>query len=158
VNTVVKTENGITHVGIAYFIVTPSFPTGGSLSATIANEGYISVNGENVLYPSIGVNSAGKGAVAFSLVGPDFFPSAAYAPIDVENGAGDVHVAAAGTGPDDGFSGYNFFTGGNTGRWGDYSAAVADATGTIWLAHEFIPNTPRTQLANWGTFVSHVTP
>jgi hypothetical protein len=158
VNTVVKTENGITHVGIAYFIVTPSFPTGGSLSATIANQGYISVNGENVLYPSIGVNSAGKGAVAFSLVGPDFFPSAAYAPIDVENGAGDVHVAAAGTGPDDGFSGYNFFTGGNTGRWGDYSAAVADATGTIWLAHEFIPNTPRTQLANWGTFVSHVTP
>jgi hypothetical protein len=158
VNTVVKTENGITHVGIAYFVVTPSFPTGGSLSATIAKQGYISVNGENVLYPSIGVNSAGKGVVAFSLVGPDFFPSAAYAPVDAVNGAGDVHVAAAGTGPDDGFSGYNFFTGGNTGRWGDYSAAVADAAGTIWLGHEFIPNTPRTQLANWGTFISHVTP
>jgi hypothetical protein len=158
VNTVVKTENGITHVGIAYFIVTPSFPDGGTLSATIAKQGYISVNGENVLYPSIGVNSAGKGVVAFSLVGPDFFPSAAYAPIDATNGAGDVHVAAPGAFPDDGFSGYRFFSGGNVGRWGDYSAAVADANGTIWLGHEFIPNAPRVLLANWGTFVSHVTP
>src|SRR5712691_1275360 len=158
VNTVVKTENGITHVGIAYFVVSPSFPTGGSLSATIAKQGYISVNGENVLYPSIGVNSAGKGVVGFSLVGRDFFPSAAYAPIDAVNGVGDVHVAAAGAAPDDGFSGYNFFTGGNTGRWGDYSAAVADSSGTIWIGHEFIPNAPRTLLANWGTFVSHVTP
>jgi hypothetical protein len=158
VNTVVKTENGSTHVGIAYFIVTPTLPNGGSLSATIAKQGYISVNGENVLYPSIGVNSAGSGVVGFSLVGPDFFPSAAYAPIDAVNGAGAVHVAAAGTGPDDGFSGYNFFSGGNTGRWGDYSAAVADAAGTIWIGHEFIPNTPRVLLANWGTFVSHVTP
>ena len=81
-----------------------------------------------------------------------------YSPIDAVNGAGDVHVAAAGAGPDDGFSGYNFFSGGNTGRWGDYSAAVADSSGTIWIGHEFIPNAPRTLLANWGTFVSHVTP
>jgi hypothetical protein len=158
VNTVVKTENGITHVGIAYFIVTPSFPNGGSLSATIAKQGYISVNGQNVLYPSIGVNSAGKGVVGFSLVGPDFFPSAAYAPIDAVNGAGDVHVAAAGAFPDDGLSGYRFFSGGNVGRWGDYSAAVADSSGKIWIGHEYIPNSPRTQLANWGTFVSQVTP
>jgi len=157
VNTVVKTENGITHVGIAYFVVTPSF-VGGALTATMAKQGYVSVNGNNVLYPSIGVNAAGKGVIAFSLVGPDFFPSAAYTHIDATNGAGDVHVAAAGAAPDDGFSGYTFFSGGNTARWGDYSAAVADASGNIWLGHEFIPSAPRTLLANWGTFISRVTP
>jgi hypothetical protein len=43
VNTVVKTENGITHVGIPYFIVTPSF-TGSALGAVIANQGYLSAS------------------------------------------------------------------------------------------------------------------
>ncbi len=157
VNTVVKTPNGPTRVGTAYFIVTPSLSSG-SLEATMANQGYVAVNQENVLFPSIGVNSAGKGVMTFTLVGPDFFPSAAYASIDAVNGAGAVHIAGPGAGPEDGFTGYGFFGGSRTARWGDYSAAVADAAGAIWLGVEYIPNAPRSVLANWGTFVSHVTP
>ncbi len=154
VETVVKTANASTHAGIAYFVVTPSV-AGGTLSATIAKQGYVSLNRENVLYPTIGVNAAGKGVIDFSLAGPDFFPSSAYASIDAVNGTGDIHIGAAGAGPEDGFTGY---FGGNVARWGDYSYAVADADGTIWTANEFIPNAPRTVAANWGTFISHVTP
>jgi hypothetical protein len=45
------------------------------------------------------------------------------------------------------------------GRWGDYGAAVADdESGNIWMASEYIPNAPRTVNANWGTFVTQVTP
>jgi len=148
VNTVVKTQNGPTRVGIAYFIVTPSSASG-QAAGTIANQGYVAVNQENVMYPSIGVNAAGKGVMAFTLVGPDYYPSAAYAPIDAINGVGAVHIAGAGSGPDDGFTGYRVYGGNGTGRWGDYSAAVADSDGSIWTAAEYIPNAPRTILANW---------
>ncbi len=157
VNSVVKTPNGPTRVGIAFFVVQPLDPNG-ILSASVVKQGYVAVNQENVLFPSIGVNAAGKGAITFTLVGPDFFPSQAFARIDAVGGAGDVRVAGAGAGPEDGFSGYEAFGGADVARWGDYSAAVADADGSIWTAAEFIPNAPRTLLANWGTFVSRVIP
>jgi hypothetical protein len=157
-NTVIKTKNGPTRVGIAYFIIAPSV-SGGDLSASVINQGYVAVNQNNVMYPSIGVNAAGKGVMTFTLVGPDFYPSAAYSQIDAVNGAGDVHIAGAGASPEDGFSGYHFFgSESRISRWGDYSAATADGEGNIWMAAEYIPNTPRTVLANWGTFVSKVTP
>ena len=64
-----------------------------------------------------------------------------------------------GVGPADGFTG-DPAQGApdNVERWGDYSAAVADSSGHIWLATEYIPNGPRTVLANWGTFVMRVSP
>src|SRR5262249_32258569 len=156
VNTVVKTPNGPTRVGVAYFIVSPS-SAGGQAGGSIAGQGYVSVNQGSVLYPSIGVNASGQALICFTVVGPNNFPSAAYASVST-SGAGSVHVAGAGAGPEDGFSGYTAFGGARTARWGDYSAAVADADGSIWLANEYIPNAARTSLANWGTFVSHVTP
>jgi len=157
VNSVVKTPNGPTRIGIAFFIVTPSV-SGGTLAASVGKQGYVAVNQNNVLFPSIGVNAAGKGVMSFTLVGPSFFPSAAYAAVDAVTGAGDVHIASSGAGPDDGFTGYHFFGGFRTARWGDYSAAVAGPDGTIWLATEYIPNKPRSVLANWGSFISSVTP
>jgi hypothetical protein len=158
VNTVVKTANGPTRVGIAYFVAAPSV-SGGQVAATMVTQGYVSVDHENVLFPAIGINSAGKGAMTFTLVGPDFYPSAAYVLIDATNGASAVHIAQAGAGPEDGASGY-FLTpaDGRTARWGDYSAAAVDASGNVWLGTEYIPNTPRTLYENWGTFISRVTP
>jgi len=156
----VRTKNGPTHAGIAYYIVEPSV-SGGEVSATMLNNGYIAVNGAHVSYPSVAVNADGKGVIAFSLTSLDFYPSVGYVTID-ENGAGDVvHVAASGAYPQDGFSGYYAFGGGRdprTSRWGDYSAAVADENGDVWFAAEYIPNLPRSLLANWGTFVGVVTP
>ena len=157
VNTVVKTENAPTRNGIAYFVLTPGFSSG-AVSATMVKQGYISVNKAHTVYPSVAVNSAGVGAIAFTLSSKDMYPSAAYAPIDASGAVGDVHIAAAGELPEDGFSGYAAFGGSRVSRWGDYSAAVADESGHIWMATEFIPDTARTSLANWGTYIAHLVP
>lgn len=138
--------------GIAWFVVEPNFDDG-ALAARIKKQGYVSVQGNNVYYPSIGVTDEGKGVMTFSLSGVDFFPSSAYLKIN-EHGVGSIHIAAAGVAPEDGFSGYPEFGGGGSGRWGDYSAAVADGN-TVWFASEYIPG-PRTVLANWGTFIGHL--
>jgi hypothetical protein len=167
-NTVVKTDSGPSHVGSAYFVVTPS-TSGNQVAGTLATQGYLAVNQENLLYPSIGVTSAGQAIYTATLAGPDYFPSAVYTTISSVGGPSNVRLAAAGLGPDDGFTGYPPF-GGPTGRWGDYSAAVADASGNVWTADEYIGQTctsatflqdttcggTRTILANWGTRISKV--
>ena len=141
--------------GTAFFILSPSL-SGGSLTGSMVNQGYVALKGADLMYPSVGVNSAGKGVMVFSLAGLDFFPSAAYTSIDAVNGAGEIHIAGLGSGPEDGFTGYKFFGGNGIARWGDYSAAVAAPNGSIWMAAEYIPNLPRTELANWGTLVGNV--
>lgn len=156
-NTVVKTQNGPDRTGAAFFILTPSF-IGGQVEATVFNQGYVAINSpsqNSVMYPSIGVNSSGKAVIAFSVVGQDFFPSAAFATLDANSGAGPIVISGPGAFPDDGFSGYFPF---RVARWGDYSAAVADENGAIWFGNEMIPNAPRTLFANWGTFITKVTP
>jgi hypothetical protein len=153
-NSVVKPDNGPVRTGTAWFILSPT-STPGSVSATVANQGYVVADRENLLYPAIGVNTSGKGVISFTLVGPDFFPSAAYATLDATKGAGDIQISGPGALPDDGFTG---LAGARVGRWGDYSSAAADENGNIWLATEYIPNLPRTVNANWGTFVTEVAP
>lgn len=156
VNTIIQTPGGPSRVGIAYFLVRPGW-RGSHLAATMASQGYVSVAKENVLYPSIGVNASGQAIMSFSLSGPGYFPSAAYAAISADGKAGKVHIAGAGAAPEDGFSGYKAFGGAGTARWGDYSAAVAAPDGSIWMAAEYITPRPRTFFANWGTFITHVT-
>jgi hypothetical protein len=159
-NSSAKTENGPIRTVAAWFILSPT-SANGTVSASVVNQGYIAINNpdqESVLYPSVAVNSSGKGVVAFSVVGKDFFPSAGYAPIDV-NGVGAIRISGPGALPEDGFSGYPQFPPGfRTGRWGDYSAASADESGAIWMGNEYIPNAPRTVNANWGTFIARFTP
>src|SRR5579859_1592351 len=155
-NTVVQTETGPARVGVAYFVVQPGWHNG-NLTARMTNQGYVSLANENVLFPSIGVNADGNAVMAFSVSGPDYFPSTGYAIIRAHGEAGKVHIAGLGTAPDDGFTGYQVF-GGPPGRWGDYSAAVAGPDCSIWMAAEYIPNAPRTLLANWGTFITNVNP
>jgi len=160
VPTSAKTQNGPVRAAAAWFILSPAL-SGGAVSASVVNQGYIAIDGpnqQNVLFPSVAVNSQGKGVVAFSVVGLDFFPSAGYAPIDV-NGTGAIRISALGALPDDGFTGYaQFGASSRVGRWGDYSAAVSDENGTIWMGNEYIPNAPRTVNANWGTFIGGFTP
>jgi hypothetical protein len=143
--------------GIAWFGVKPQF-NHGAVSGKVVQQGYIAVKGENVIYPSLafGGQDQNQGALVFTLVGPDYFPSAAFVKLG-EDGTSAVHIAANGTAPDDGFSGYVFYSGGNVGRWGDYSAAVSDGN-SVWLATEYIPNLPRTSLANWGTSIIKLNP
>ena len=82
VNTIIRTSNGKStktdRSGIAYFIVTPSTPTASTVAGTIAKQGYLALgNNDNLLFPSIGVNAAGKGVMTFSISGHHYFPSAA---------------------------------------------------------------------------------
>lgn len=169
VNSVVQTPNGPTRVGIAYFEVAPT-ATSSSLSATMATQGYVAVNQENTMYPSIGVNANGGAVMVFTVVGPDYYPSAAY--YDLTGGDGNIHIAGAGQGPEDGFTGYRAFGGGGSSRWGDYTAAVAGSDGSIWMATEYIGQScsdaqfaadttcggTRSYYANWGTYISDVQP
>jgi len=153
--------------GIEYFSVN----TGAT--PTLASQGYVGLGNGNVIYPAIGITSSGTGVMAFTVVGSDFYPSAGYATISA-SGIGPIHIAAAGQGPQDGFSGYKLY--GNTPgvarpRWGDYGAAVAVGN-QVWLASEYIGQSctfsqykasnfrcgnTRTALGNWGTRVSLVT-
>lgn len=160
-DTIVKTPTGSSQVGIAYYMVAPSVDGTGAVSALVVKQGYVSVNGDSVTRPSLGVTSLGKVVLGVSLIGPDYFPSAAYATFDDSAGSAPtaLHVAAAGAVPADGFTGYPSegpFNG--VERWGDYGFAAADAN-SVWIANEWIPGLVLgLDIANWGTYVSKVTP
>jgi len=152
--------------GFTYFSVAPGVDRDGQVSGQVNRQGYVTVAGNTLSYPSFGINSTGGSAITCTLVGPDFYPSAAYVTLDSHLRAGPVHVASAGVAPDDGFTGYlSTDKDGNpvqgVARWGDYSQAQPDEDGNIWLAQEMISarsNTQRSLLANYGTFISKVTP
>ncbi len=166
--------NSNTKAGIEWFIVSPSSDN----HARLVGNGYLTVPNNNVIYPAVGVRPDGQGVIAFTLVGADYYPSAAFASIS-KDGVGNVQVAAAGAGPADGFSGTFLYNYPNPPRprWGDYGAAVVDGQ-NIWIASEYIGqscsladymvNTPaspfgscnktRTSLANWDTRITEVNP
>jgi hypothetical protein len=172
-DTIVKVDKQ-EKAGIAYFVVKPDVKKNGRVDGDITKQGYVALAGNNVTYPAIAVLPSGKGIMAFTLVGQDYYPSAAYVSID-SKGVGDIHVAAAGLGSQDGFSGYNAFASSGVARprWGDYGAAVTDGS-NIWIASEYIAQTctltqyltgaigscggTRTSLANWATRITGVTP
>jgi hypothetical protein len=125
----------------------------------VFRQGYIQVNGNHLLRPAIAVNPQGKGAIVVTLVGQDYYPSAAFVPIDSVSTSSTLQVVGTGTGPEDGFSGYFDTTQVGVARWGDYSGAVAAADGSIWMATEYIPpNLGPIGKANWGTYVIHYVP
>jgi hypothetical protein len=161
--------NGQAQAGLAYFIIAPKLTSPEHVRGEVLREGYVSVANNNATYGALGVTTGGKGVLTFTLVGQDHFPSSAYVFVDVAHGASDIHVAAEGVGPQDGFTEYPFVSGQNRPRWGDYSSAVA-VGGTVWLETEYIAQTctlsqylsdftcggTRGQLGNWGTFITAV--
>ena len=163
--------NGHVQAGIEWFAARPHLTADG-VNAQLVNQGYIGAADTNLTYPALAVNENGVGVVAFTLVGTNDFPSAAYAPFSAKVGAGEIHIAAAGVGPDDGFTSYKAFVGNPPRtRWGDYGAAVVDGA-TVWMASEYIGQTctfaqylsgafgscggTRTSLGNWGTRITEV--
>jgi hypothetical protein len=156
--------NGEIHAGAAWFEVN----TGGS--GSIAAQGYIGVTNNNVIYPSIAVLPSGFGAVAFTLVGRDYFPSAAELNF-TNTPSGALHITGAGAGPQDGFTEYKFLSDPFPlqPRWGDYGAAVTDGT-NLWVASEWIAQTcsinkfsqdptcggTRGTLGNWSTRIARI--
>jgi hypothetical protein len=146
-------------VGGAYAILSPTFRNN-VLAAPVLRQGYLLTQGNHLMRPAIAVTAQGRGAIAMTLVGPGYFPSAAYVTIDTYSTGTTVQLASAGAGPEDGFTGYPDAGFPETGiaRWGDYSTAAVAPDGSIWMTTEFIPNAPRTQLANWGTYIAQYIP
>src|SRR5437763_14036293 len=125
------TLNTVNKAGIEWFIVKPSVSSAG-VTGSVALQGYLGLANNNLTYPAIGVTTSGRGVMAFTVVGGDYYPSAGYAGIDAKIGAGDIHVAAEGLGPDDGFTGYKAQVGNPPRtRWGDYGAAAVDGN-SVW--------------------------
>ena len=165
--------------GIAWFAVDPSMNRRGRLDGKVKKQGYLALANNNLTYPAIAMGKNGKGAIAFTVVGEDYYPSAGYVTIDSRGKVGPIHIAADGLGPSDGFTSYKAFVGDPPRtRWGDYGAAVTDGH-NIWIASEYIAQTcdlgeylsadtfpvgfglcgnTRTSLANWATRISKVHP
>jgi hypothetical protein len=155
---------GQVEAGVEWFIINPN--AGGS--GRVDSQGYLALAGNNLLFPAIAVTPSGKGVMAFSVAGNDYYPSAGYATIDAQNGVGNIHIAAAGLGPLDEFADYQFFQYDDP-RFGDFGAAVADGN-TIWIGSEYIANTgtlnqfladptlggTRSLYTNWNTRLSQV--
>jgi len=99
VNTVVKTSNGPTQTGIAWFSVDAK-------KGTMSNQGYVAVNNQSVFFPSIAMNSSGTGAMTFSPSGTGYYPSSAYVRIGSGGTTGPVRITGGGAAPADGFTGY----------------------------------------------------
>lgn len=139
-------------VGGAYIVMSPTLRSG-VLAATVLNQGYLFVNKNHILRPALAVNAQGRGAIAATLVGPDWFPSAAFIPLETYLAPSVINVASLGTAPEDGFTGYPDYYALGVARWGDYNSAVAASDGSIWLGSQFIGSYLRTEFANWNTFV-----
>ena len=165
--------NGQIKAGIAWFAVEPR-GKGNPVDGKVKMQGYLALANNNLTYPAIAMGTNGKGAIAFTVVGDTYYPSAGYATINANGTVGPIHIAAPGAGPSDGFTSYKAFVGDPPRtRWGDYGAAVTDGT-SIWIASEYIAQTctlpeyltgvvgscggTRTALANWSTSVSKLTP
>ncbi len=154
--------------GVVYFAVRPSLTFG--LTARMLQEGYIAVRHDNITYPSIAVDRNNVGFVGVTLVGPDFYPSAAYVRVGLGIAPSVVHVVGPGRGPSDGFAGTA--EGGFSPRWGDYGYATAGPGDTIWVASEYTESRctfatfsadstcggTRSFFANWSTRVTELMP
>jgi hypothetical protein len=150
-------ETGHSGVGGAYVVLSPTYRSG-VLAGSVLNQGYLLVNGNHLLRPAIAVNAQGRGTIAVTLVGPSWYPSAAFIPFDTFSTPVAVQVAAPGTLPEDGFTGYPDGGGVGVARWGDYNTSVATSDGSIWMIAQFIGNYPRTDFANWNTFLMRKQP
>jgi hypothetical protein len=156
---------GTTHAsGVAYFVLNPN-------SGKMFANATLALPDASLSYPAVGVTKSGRGVIAFTVAGPNNYPSAGYASLDAKIGAGDVHIIAAGAGPWDGFTGIP--ASGSGPRWGDYGATAVDGD-TIWVASEYIAQTctyaqyraapfgtcggTRGSLGNWATRISELIP
>jgi hypothetical protein len=146
-DTAINPDGGAQRAGIAWFIVKPSLSSG-SLTATIARQGYLAKAGADLTYPAIGVTASGRGVMAFTYTDGVTFPSAGYAAIDAIVGTGPISIAAQGKATDDGFTSYKSQVGNPPRtRWGDYGAAAVDGS-SVWIASEYIATA--CDYSTWG--------
>jgi hypothetical protein len=148
---IVPADDSSTRAGAAWFRIKPQVGDSRLTGATVTGQGYVAMQGHDVLYPAVQADAQGRAAMVFTLVGPKMFPAAAYATLDQgDSNFGGPIVAAEGSGP--------YVA--SPKRWGDYSYAVLDANSdSVWMATEYMPP-KESQTTNgrrpWGTRVLQV--
>jgi hypothetical protein len=95
IDTGLSTSNA-KQAGIEWFMVSPSTSTG-SVTATLANSGYVGLGNDNLTYPAIGITSGGTGVMGVTWWS-DFYPSAGYALV-TPSGVGDHSHCGGRAGP-----------------------------------------------------------
>ena len=137
--------------GAAWFEVNPHLNGQVIGGAAILKQGYVTLQGNYLIYPAIQASPTGTAAMIMTLSGKNFFPSVVYTVLQTGQPTfGPLHVAAFGTGP--------YFH--RSTRWGDYSWATLDPNGnSFWMATEYIPplsSQTTDGKQNWGTRVIEV--
>jgi dTDP-4-dehydrorhamnose reductase len=69
------------------------------LGATVVGQGLLSTPKNNILRPAIAVDARGRGAIAFTLAGPDYYPSAAYTAVDKAESESELAMKINGVAP-----------------------------------------------------------
>ena len=134
--------------GVGWFVLKPA-ANRASISVRLVSNGYVETP-EDLLYPVIGVNKAGKGYLNFAISSSTRYPSTAYLVFDGSRGpVGPIHIAAGGVSPLDDFTCYPPYSTGQC-RYGDYSMAQY-YNGQIYMASEYVAPQPRDMLSNWST-------
>jgi hypothetical protein len=155
--TLVLDEASQRFAGGAYIVLSPTVRNN-LLAANVIRQDYLIAQNNHLLFPVVAINAQGRGAVATTVVGPTRFPSAAYVPIDNLAPLSSIRIPAVGKAPEDGFTGYANAPFLGAARWGDYASAMIASDGTVWMASEYIGDAPRTQAANWQTFIMQAIP
>ena len=145
-------ERGQRVVGGIYLVVSPTYRSG-VLAGRVLSQGYLVVNGNDLLRPAIAVNGQGNGAIAVTLTGVDWHPTAALIPFQAASVPSSIQIAAYGALPEDGFTGYSSGGGLGLARWGDYNTAIAAPDGSIWMVTQYIGPYPRSEFAIWNTHI-----
>ena len=166
-----------TKAGIAYFALRPVWTEPGAegltqqdatLSAQVAQQGYIGIQGGNLTYPSLAIGGNGVGYIGATRVGPQAFASPAFIKVGLGIQPSVVGVVDKGAGPNDGFTGT--WEGGFRPRWGDYGYATIDDDGSVWFAAEYTQSRcglkqftaditcgfSRGIFENWSTRITHL--
>jgi hypothetical protein len=167
---------GQDRAGLAYYVLRPTYSSGGVLKGNVLSQGRLAVPGNNLTFGAFGVDAAGKATMALNLVGSDYYPSQGYVTFDSSYRPSPVHVSGNGVGPTDGFTEYTDFSDSTDTlrpRWGDYAATAFDpVTGSLWIGNEYIAQNctvatyqtdptcggTRSRYGNWSTRVSEIKP
>jgi len=139
-----------THVGAAYWVITPGAPVHGVPTLTLTNQEYVAAAHEDLEFPTV-VGGGGGALMSFTLSGDGgplaangggYFPSSAFGLLSPgSSGLTDstIYVTALGKAPQDGFTEYQGLPGPTRPRWGDYGAVVYDPSVGFVFASEYIP-------------------
>ncbi|GJP46900.1 hypothetical protein CLOM_g6150 [Closterium sp. NIES-68] len=112
--------------------------------------GIYGVPGQSLLSPVIGFNSKGRGILAATLIGSEYFPTAAYLRIN-QKGVPDKSIFAVGPGqaPLEVLSG-------TYAAFGETQSISVDTGGNAWATLQYVSGKERTNEANWATFMFKV--